>query len=95
MLKPDILKMAINNNVNIKRAKALLSNSWDEIYEDSPFVAEMSVNDVNLAKELVRNHIFKNVKIVFDDYQSVHNFVINNEKYMDQLAKNALLADFQ
>lgn len=34
MLEPDILKMAINNNVNIKRAKALLSNSWDEIYED-------------------------------------------------------------
>ncbi|WP_057175789.1 hypothetical protein [Apilactobacillus kunkeei] len=95
MLKPDILKMAINNNVNIKRAKALLSNSWDEIYEDSPFVVKMSVKDVNLAKELVRNQIFENVKIDFDDYQNVHNFVIYNEKYMDQLAKNALLADFQ
>lgn len=95
MLEPDILKMAINNNVNIKRAKALLSNSWDEIYEDSPFVAKMSVNDVNLAKELVRNQIFENVKVDFDDYQSVHNFVIYNEKYMDQPAKSALLADFQ
>ncbi|WP_414826906.1 hypothetical protein ACLN1Y_03690 [Apilactobacillus kunkeei] len=95
MLKPDILKMAINNNVNIKRAKALLSNSWDEIYEDSPFVAKMSVNDVNLAKELDRNQVFKNVKIDFDDYKNVHNFVINNEKYMNELAKSALLADFQ
>ncbi|WP_220729583.1 hypothetical protein [Apilactobacillus zhangqiuensis] len=95
MLKPDVLRMAINNNVNIKRAKALLSNSWDEIYEDSPFVAKMSVNDVNLAKELAENQIFKNVKINFSDYQSVHNFVINNEKYMDQLAKSALLTDFQ
>lgn len=95
MLKPDILKMAINNNVNIKRAKALLSNSWDEIYEDSPFVAKMSVNDVNLAKELVKNQIFENVKVDFNNYQSVHNFVINNEKYLDQLAKSALLADFQ
>ena len=87
--------MAINNNVNIKRAKALLSNSWDEIYEDSPFVAKMSVNDVNLAKELVKNQIFENVKVDFNNYQSVHNFVINNEKYLDQLAKSALLADFQ
>ncbi|TMS99119.1 hypothetical protein FD688_06310 [Apilactobacillus kunkeei] len=95
MLKPDILKMAINNNINIKRAKALLLNSWDEIYEDSPFVAKISVNDVNLAKELVKHKIFENVKIDFDDYQSVHNFVINNEKYMDQLAKSAFLSDFQ
>ncbi|CAI2596065.1 hypothetical protein AKUA2003_06930 [Apilactobacillus kunkeei] len=95
MLKPDILKMAINNDINIKRAKALLSDRWDEIYEDSPFVAKMSVNDVNLAKQLLKNHIFNNVKIDFADYKSVHDFVINNEKYMDQLAKTALLADFQ
>ncbi len=94
MLKPDVLKMAINNDINIKRAKALLSDRWDEIYEDSPFVAKMSVNDVNLAKQLLQNHIFHNVKIDFTDYKSVHGFVINNEKYMDQLAKNALLVEF-
>lgn len=93
MIKPEILKMAINQDKRIERAIAILKDNWFSIYDDSPFMDKMSINDVQLAKNLLENHIM-NSKIDFSNYAEVHKFVINNEKYMDGTAKNELLKAF-
>lgn len=93
MIKPEILKMAINQDNRINRAIAILKDNWFSIYDDSPFMDKMSANDVQLAKNLSKNNII-NSKIDFNDYARVHKFVINNEKYMDGTAKDELLRAF-
>jgi hypothetical protein len=94
MIRPEILRLAINHDQAINRAVAILTDKWDDIYDDSPFVLKMSIQDVRLAQEILKSGIVT-PNISFDDYNSMHKFVVKNSKYMDSTAKRALLLQFQ
>lgn len=94
MIRPEILRLAINHDQAINRAIAILKDKWDDIYDDSPFMIKMSIQDVKLAQEILQSGIVT-PKISFSNYNNVHKFVVKNSKYMDSAAKSALLLPFQ
>lgn len=95
ILEPDILIAAVNNNIDVKNAFAVLRDKIGDEYDDNPLYAnKVSSNAIVIAKKIINANLCK-AKIDFDNYKSVHNFIVKNDLYLKSGAKNELLNNFK
>ncbi|GLB46828.1 hypothetical protein WR164_08070 [Philodulcilactobacillus myokoensis] len=94
LLKPEIINKILNNDNSIKRARAILNNHWSSIYNQNPLmVNKMNIDDIKLAKTLLASNLIQS-QINFKNYKSIHEFIIKNDKFIENSAKEFLLMPF-
>ncbi|MCL0329425.1 hypothetical protein [Apilactobacillus xinyiensis] len=95
LLDPHLIDTALNNKSAIKLVIAILRDNWDDIYDANPiYKRRINVNDLELAKCIYDAEIVDS-KLNFDDYASVHNFVVKNDAFLEISAKDLLLRNFK
>ncbi|GAA6236999.1 hypothetical protein [Apilactobacillus micheneri] len=95
ILEPDILIASVNNNIDVKNAFAVLRDKISDEYDDNPLYAnKVSSNAIVIAKKIINANLCE-TKIDFDNYKSVHNFIVKNDLYLKSDAKNELLNNFK
>ncbi|WP_105955997.1 hypothetical protein [Apilactobacillus quenuiae] len=95
ILEPNILIAAVNNDLDVKNAFAVLKDKVSDEYDENPlYVNKISANAIVIAKKII-NAKLANSKIDFDDYKSIHNFIVKNDLYLKSDAKEELLANFK
>ncbi|MCK8606548.1 hypothetical protein [Apilactobacillus ozensis] len=95
LLNPSIINMVLNNDINIKLAVAVLKDNWDDIYDANPiYKRKISVQNIDLAKQIFNAKIIGS-KLDFSNYASVHKFIVKNDSFLEDAAKNLLLISFK